>query len=162
MVHLGFKVNFWLIWHKKTLWIAEMLNISNLSFPKKAKICGGKQAHRLYGFILNLILLAKTIFTYVYSYLLLDKFLREARGMCIQFRIDGAQNLSRMCMCIEFVIQVLKVKQKDAHVSLPVGMVALSSNDSASFLVPFCLSLLPAPFCLPPRAFAAMWDSGED
>ena len=30
---------------------------------------------------------------------------------------------SRMCMCIEFVIQVLK--QKNAHVSFPVGMVFL-------------------------------------
>ena len=28
-----------------------------------------------------------------------------------------------MCMCSEFVIQVLKVKQKNAHVSFPVGMV---------------------------------------
>ena len=48
----------WFIWvsklifclfGKKTLQIAEMLNIPNLSFPKKAKICGGKRAHRLYG-----------------------------------------------------------------------------------------------------------------
>ena len=30
--------------------------------------------------------------------------------MCIQFRIDGAQNFSRMSMCIEFVIDVLKPK----------------------------------------------------
>ena len=41
--------------------------------------------------------------------------------MCIQFKIDGAQNSSRMFMCIEFVIQVLK--QKNAHLSCPVGMV---------------------------------------
>ena len=33
--------------------------------------------------------------------------------------MDGAQNVSRMCMCIEFVIQVLK--QRNAHVSFPVG-----------------------------------------
>ena len=59
---------------------------------------------------------------YVYSYLLQDKFLRAAQGMCIKFKINGAQNVSRMCMCMEFVvIQVLK--QKNAHVSLPVGMV---------------------------------------
>ena len=41
--------------------------------------------------------------------------------MCIKFKIDGAQNFSRMCMCIEFVIQVLK--QENAHISFPVGMV---------------------------------------
>ena len=43
---------------------------------------------------------------------------------CIQFKIDGAQNFSGMCMCIEFVIQV--PKQKNAHVSFPVGMVSAS------------------------------------
>ena len=32
-------------------------------------------------------------------------------------------DFSRMCMCIEFVLQVLK--QKNAHVSFPVGMVPL-------------------------------------
>ena len=41
--------------------------------------------------------------------------------MCIYFKIDGAQIFSRMCMCIEFVIQV--PKQKNAHVSFPFGMV---------------------------------------
>ena len=34
-------------------------------------------------------------------------------------RIDGAQNCSRMCMCIEFLIQVLK--QKNAHVFFLLG-----------------------------------------
>ena len=38
-----------------------------------------------------------------------------------RIQIDGAQDFSRVCMCIEFVIQVLK--QKNAHVSFPVGMV---------------------------------------
>ena len=35
--------------------------------------------------------------------------------------MDGAQNYSRICMCIEFVIQGLK--QKNAYVSLAVGKV---------------------------------------
>ena len=37
------------------------------------------------------------------------------------FNIDGAQNVSRMCMCTEFAVQVSE--QKNAHVSFPVGMV---------------------------------------
>ena len=41
----------------------------------------------------------------------------------MKFKIDGAQNFARMCMCIESIIQVLK--QKNAHVSFPVGMVFL-------------------------------------
>ena len=40
--------------------------------------------------------------------------------MCIEFKIDGAQKCSRICMCIEFLVQVLK--QKKAHVSFPVRM----------------------------------------
>ena len=36
-----------------------------------------------------------------------------------QIHIDSAQNFSRMCMCIEFLIQVLK--QKHAHASLLLG-----------------------------------------
>ena len=48
----------------------------------------------------------------------------EKVEVCVaKLKIDGAQNCSRMCMCIEFVIQVLK--QKNAHVSFPVGMVYL-------------------------------------
>ena len=46
--------------------------------------------------------------------------------MCIKFKIDGAQNYLRMCKCIEFVIQVLK--QKNARVSFPVGMVTASED----------------------------------
>ena len=38
-----------------------------------------------------------------------------------QIQIDGAQNLSCMCMCMEFLIQVLR--QKNARVFVPVGMV---------------------------------------
>ena len=57
----------------------------------------------------------------MYSYLLQYKFMRKAQGMCIKFKIDGAQSFSRMCMCIEFIIQVLK--QKNARVCFPVGMV---------------------------------------
>ena len=34
-------------------------------------------------------------------------------------KIDGAQSCLRVCMCIEFVIQVLK--QKNAHVYFQVG-----------------------------------------
>ena len=43
--------------------------------------------------------------------------------MCISFEIDGAQNCSCMCMCMctEFVIQALK--QKNAHVYFPAGVV---------------------------------------
>ena len=36
----------------------------------------------------------------------------KKRAMCIEFKIDGAQNCSRMCMCIDFVIQVLKQKNR--------------------------------------------------
>ena len=39
---------------------------------------------------------------------------KNAKYMCIKFRIDGAQNFSRMCMCIEFVIQGYK-KNKRMH-----------------------------------------------
>ena len=51
--------------------------------------------------------------------------------MCIKFKIDSAQNSPRMCMCIEFVIQVLK--QKNAHVSFPVGMVRPSLAEVLHF-----------------------------
>ena len=63
----------------------------------------------------------RTFFTYMYSYLLQGKWMQKARGTCIEFKIDGAQKFSRMCMCIEFVIQV--PKQKNAC-SFPVGMVS--------------------------------------
>ena len=53
---------------------------------------------------------------YVYSYLLPFKFLRKAQGICIKMVLE----FSRMCMCIDFIIQVLK--QKNAQVSFPVGM----------------------------------------
>ena len=55
----------------------------------------------------------------MYSHLLQDEFLRYV----YLIQIDDAQNVSHMCMCIEFVIQV--PKQKNAHVSLSVGMVSL-------------------------------------
>ena len=41
-------------------------------------------------------------------------------------QIDGAQNVSRMCMCIELVIQV--PRQKNAHVSFPVGSRAKNGD----------------------------------
>ena len=43
--------------------------------------------------------------------------------MHIEFKTEGAKNFSRMCMCIEFVIQ--GPKEKNAHVSFPVGMVGV-------------------------------------
>ena len=43
----------------------------------------------------------------------------KVRAMRIDFRIDGAQHFSHIC--IEFVDQVSK--QKPAHVLFPVGMV---------------------------------------
>ena len=64
------------------------------------------------------------MFTYVYSYLLQEKFLRKTRAMCIEFQVDGAQILSCMCMCIEFVIQVSN--QGNAHVFFPFGMVPVN------------------------------------
>ena len=42
------------------------------------------------------------------------------------FKIDGAQICSRLCMCIEFAIQVSK--QKSARVLFPVGMVYLDPS----------------------------------
>ena len=48
--------------------------------------------------------------------------------MCIEFTIDGAHNFLRMRMCIQFVIQV--PKQKNAHVSFPVGMVVALNFES--------------------------------
>ena len=45
----------------------------------------------------------------------------KSAGYVYLIQIDAAQTFSRMCMCIEFVIQV--PKQKNAHVSFPVGMV---------------------------------------
>ena len=41
-------------------------------------------------------------FTYVCSYLLQDKRMREAGDMCIEFKIDGAQNFSRMYVPFSF------------------------------------------------------------
>ena len=41
-------------------------------------------------------------------------------------KIDGALNCSRMCMCMEFVIQVLK--QKKAHVSFLLGWYEFSES----------------------------------
>ena len=38
-------------------------------------------------------------------------------------QIGGAQNCLHMCMCIEFLLQVLN--QKNTHMSFPVGMVIL-------------------------------------
>ena len=37
---------------------------------------------------------------YVYSHLLQHKFLRKAQGMCIKFKIDGAQNVSHVRVCV--------------------------------------------------------------
>ena len=68
-----------------------------------------------------------------------------------RIQIDGAQNSSRMCMCFEFVIQVLK--QKSAHVSLPVGMVKAQifrGNSGAFFVrnfVPRKRYFVPTSFC---------------
>ena len=42
---------------------------------------------------------------------------QKARGTCIWFKTDGAQNFSHMRIRIEFAIQVLK--QKNAHVQPP-------------------------------------------
>ena len=46
------------------------------------------------------------------------------RDVCIEFKFDGAQDFARMCMCIEFLIQVLK--HKNAHEFFLLGWQARS------------------------------------
>ena len=110
-------------------------------------ISNSRRIFDVYVFILNSNSLTKHIFHVCVFVSVTRYILAKSTRYVYLIQIDGAQNCARMCMCIEFVIQVLK--QKDAHVSFPVGMVmtlsqgAKDCHDSMSYRQDFRRNVAP-------------------